>query len=276
MASKVHFLPKDVGSLSGGPPPGARPHPPGTLFVLGAQGGMSVEPDAGFRLLFGRDEPEVHVCVGLGDTYVSRRHGLITRQDSRWLLTNTGRRPIRLAGSRLVLGGDQAELPLGYTPLFILAPRQEHLLEVRVSASASPPGPGSGHGSGYGEDVCEASTAEDPRELDDTERLVIACLAQRYLRNEPQPQPLTWAQVAEELNGLRRGADTDRPWTQKRAAHVVAKVRRELSRKGVYGLVESEVPPPVGNALNHNLIIDLLTTVTIGKDDLGLLRGAGE
>ncbi|MFJ4412291.1 hypothetical protein [Streptomyces sp. NPDC088910] len=31
------------------------------------------------------------------------------------------------------------------------------------------------------------------------------------------------------------------------------------------------MPPPVGNALNHNLITDLLLTTTITKADLDLL-----
>lgn len=264
MASKVGLLSRDVGSLSSGLPPSGSPPQPGTLYVLGTNGGMSVAPDADFPLVFGRNEPEVHVCVGAHDKHVSRRQGLIVRQNTRWMLTNTGRRPIRVASSRLVLSGDAAELPAGYTPLFIVAPRQEHLLEVRVAILTRPPASAGGLQS----EVCEEDTVDgDARELSDAERLVLVCLAQRYLRNDPQPQPLTWAQVSDELNAL--GAE--RPWTEKRAAHVVAKVRRRLSRQGVHGLVEQEVPPPVGNALNHNLINDLLTTTTIGRGDLRLL-----
>lgn len=264
MASKVGLLPREVGSLSRGLPASGPPPRPGTLFVLGTNGGMSVAPDADFPLVFGRNEPEVHVCVGAHDKHVSRRQGVIVRQNSRWMLTNTGRRPIRFASSRLVLSGDAAELPTGYTPLFIVAPRQEHLLEIRVAALARQPLPGREHGS---EAYEEGTVDGDARELSDTEKLVLVCLAQRYLRNDPQPQPLTWAQVADELNTL----GPERPWTEKRAAHVVAKVRRRLSRQGVQGLVEQEVPPPVGNALNHNLINDLLTSTTLGRVDLRLL-----
>jgi hypothetical protein len=35
--------------------------------------------------------------------------------------------------------------------------------------------------------------------------------------------------------------------------------------------MEDEVPQPVGNALNHNLITELLVTTTIVKSDLALL-----
>jgi hypothetical protein len=264
MERKVDLLRRDIGSLSRGVPP-ARP---GTLFLLGNNRGMSVTPDAGFELTFGRNEDDVHVCVGTGDKFVSRKQGLITRAYSCWMLRNTGRLPIRFPGSRLVLRGDEAELPNGYTPLFIVSPRQEHLLEVRVAAPAPPSGPG-----GAGRVREEATFDQEPRDLDADERLVLVCLAQRYLRNDPQPQPLTWAQVAFELSELPSG----RRWTAKQAAHVVAKVRKRLSGENeVRGLLEEEVPPPVGNALNHNLISDLLITTTIGKKDLDLLRESGE
>jgi hypothetical protein len=247
-----------MGSLSRGVPAAA----PGTLFVLGPAGGMSVAPDADFPLMFGRNEPEVHVCVGMGDACVSRRQGLITYAHSRWTLSNTGKLPIRLPGSRLVLSGNHAELATGYTPLFIVAPRQEHFLEVRIASGAPPLGAAALH------DHQRETSDRDTRDLAPEERLVLTCLAQRYLRNDPRPQPLTWSQVAYELTDLR----PDNPWTPKRAAHVVAKVRHRLSREAaVPGLLEEEVPPPVGNALNHNLITDLLLTTTITRADLRLL-----
>ncbi|GEC08815.1 hypothetical protein SSP24_64700 [Streptomyces spinoverrucosus] len=258
--SKVSLLPKDIGSLSRTVPPAL----PGTLFVLGANGGMSVAPDADFLLLFGRNEPDVHVCVGAGDTCVSRRQGMIIRDSSRWVLHNTGKLPIRFPGSRLVLRGDRAQLPTGYTPLFVVSPRQEHLLEVRIAAPAPSSGPGNGV------EACGDKTYEQGRRgLSPEERLVLVCLAQRYLRNDPQPQPLTWAQVAFELGELRPAER----WSAKRAAHIVANVRKRLSKEdGVPGLLEEEVPQPVGNALNHNLITDLLVTTTITKSDLRKLE----
>lgn len=234
------------------------PADPDTLFVLGDDGGMSVAPDAAFPLVFGRNELDVHVCVGVGDPHVSRQQGVITRQYSRWVLSNIGRLPIRFPGSRLVLSGDQTELPVGYTPLFIVAPQQEHLLEVRIAAITPQVGAGTTH---------EAETRDrDVWELSSVEKLVLVCLGQRYLRNEPQPQPLTWEQVAVEL-GFLRPAER---WSWRRAAAIVAKVRKQLSVT-VPRLVEEEVPPPVGNTLNHNLIAELLITSTIVKSDLCLL-----
>ncbi|XVQ09827.1 hypothetical protein ACQP1W_46150 [Spirillospora sp. CA-255316] len=255
-SSKVGILPKEAGSLAHGLPAAQ----PGTLFVMGLNGGMSVAPDARFDLVFGRCEPDVHVCVGGNDPHVSRRHGYITSEGSRWILHNTGRLAIRFPGSRLVLGGHHAELPVAYTPLFIVAPQQEHLLEVRIATRAATQGRAERHEA----DTCDA----DQWELSAAEHLVLVCLSQRYLRQEPHPQPLTWAQVADELSRLQPGAR----WTSKRAAHIVTDVRKRLSPK-VYGLVEEEVPPPLGNTLNHNLITELLVTATIVQADLALLDG---
>ncbi|WP_230396694.1 hypothetical protein [Streptomyces blattellae] len=257
--SKVSLLPREIGSLSHTVPAA----PPGTLFVLGMNGGMRVAPDADFTLVFGRNEPEVHVCVGAGDPRVSRRQGLIVRESSRWVLYNTGRLPIRFPGSRLLLGGAHAYLSSGYTPLFVVSAQQGHLLEVRITA----PGPSDGPSAGPG--LHEEVTRGEVRKLSPEEKLVLVCLAQRYLRLEPCPQPLTWAQVAFELGQLR----PHESWGRKRAAHIVANVRRRLSREDrVPGLLEDEVPQPVGNMLNHNLITDLLITTTLGRSDLDLLR----
>lgn len=253
---KVGILPKELGSLATGLPPAE----PGTLFVMGPGGGMRVAPDAGFDVVFGRCEPDVHVCVGGDDTRVSRRHGVITREHSRWVVHNVGRLAIRFPGSRLVLGGHRAELPVAYTPLFIVGPAKEHLLEVRIAAGSPPPG---------GVDLHEAETYDpDLWHLDDTERLVLTCLAQRYLRQEPWPQPLTWAQVADEMGRLRPGET----WSDKRAARVVTAVRMRLSAE-MDGLREEEIPPPIGNALNHNLITGLLVNTRLRTSDLALLGG---
>ena len=254
-SSKVSLLPVETGSLARGAP-AARPD---TLFVLGANGGISIAPDADLRLMFGRNEPDVHVCVGADDPHVSRQHGYITREYSRWVLGNTGRLPIRLPGARLVLSGDRVELPTGYTPMFIVAPRHDHLLEVRIAVLVAPSGAESGH------DTATRDRTTWP--LSPVEKLVLVCLAQRYLRHEPQPQPLTWSQVAGELGEL---FPRER-WSWRRAAHIVTKVRKRLSPV-VPGLLEEEIPPPVGNSLNHNLITELLITTTILSSDLLVLE----
>jgi hypothetical protein len=250
----VQMLPKDFGSLAQGLPPAE----PGTLFVLGTGGGMRVPPDAGFDVVFGRNESEVHICVGPNDPHVSRRHGYLTRQYSRWLLVNLGRLPIRFPGSQLVLSGDRSELAPGYSPLFIVGPKHMHLLEVRIATATPPPDPHGSH---------EAETrSRTVWPLSPVERLVLTCLSQRYLRHEPQPQPLTWAQVAAELSEVRPAEK----WTWRRAAHIVTNVRKRLATS-VSGLLEEEVPPPVGNALNHNLIVELLVTTTLTTSDLHAL-----
>jgi hypothetical protein len=230
---------------------------PDTLFVLGLNRGLSVAPSADFPVVFGRHEPDVHIWVGAGDPYVSRRHGVITREYSRWVLHNTGQLPIRLPGSGLALSGDRVELKSGYTPLFIVAPTREHLFEVRIAAPHL-----------NNQNTAEDAATLDPpiRELNPTEKLVLVCLAQRYLRHDPQPQPLTWAQVADELSQLR---PTEK-WTWRKAAHIVKAIRERLSAK-IDGVLEEDVPQPVGNALNHNLITDLLITTTLVKSDLSLL-----
>ncbi|RSN46866.1 hypothetical protein [Actinomadura sp. WAC 06369] len=237
---KVDFLPAGGPGLAYELPPAA----PGTLFVRGPNGGMRVAPDAGFTVVFGRCEPEVHVCVGADDRHVSRRQGLIRHDGSRWMLYNTGKRAIRFP-DRLVLGGHEAELPAAYAPLFVIGPEREHLLETRIAGRPRAGSP----------DLHELGTAEPDGALlrDDTERLVLACLARRYLAQEPNPVPLTWAQVAAELNLAR----PDGKWNARRAQHVVEKVRLRLSRDFA-GLREEELPPPIGNALNHNLIVVLL------------------
>ena len=253
-SSKVNLLPGGLGTLAHTLPSSQ----PDTLFVLGGNGGLSVAPDIEFALVFGRHERDVHVSVGMDDPHVSRRHGVITRRHRHWVLANTGRLPIRLPGARLILSGDRAELPVGYTPLFIVAPRQEHLLQVRISARAPAPGAA---------DASEAETQDRKAwPLSPLERLVLACLSRRYLLPEPQPQPLAWVQVAAELGELYPAES----WTARRAAHIVANVRKRLSPV-VPGLREEEVPPPVGNALNYNLITELLVSTTLTKADLTLL-----
>ncbi|WP_207945174.1 FHA domain-containing protein [Actinomadura rubrisoli] len=263
---KVDLLPRETGSLASGLPPAQ----PGTLFVMGANGGMRVSPDADFDVVFGRCEPDVHVCVGPADPRVSRRHGYITREHSRWVLHNVGKLAIRFPGSRLVLGGHRADLPVAYSPLFILSPGQEHLLEVRIAAGSPPPGPAVLHDvPTYDPDSSDnRRQAADKWHLSDREKLVLVCLAQRYLRQEPWPQPLTWAQIADELGRLR----PKEKWSDKRAARIVTTVRRRLSPV-VDGLHAEQIQPPLGNALNHNLITGLLVNTKLRTSDLSLLDG---
>jgi hypothetical protein len=50
--------------------------------------------------------------------------------------------------------------------------------------------------------------------------------------------------------------------------HLVARVRARLSRAGVAGLTREEVTGPVGNALNHNLLTEMVRSTTLVPPDL--------
>ena len=215
---------------------------------------------AGREVLFGRNRPDVHVCIGEYDQRVSRVHGRLTHRDGRWWVSNTGRLPLRLPGSRMLFRDDEpVPLATGYTPVFVGGSRgREHLLEVYVS----------------GEESDEPRSLPDDHtrppkvwRLDPTERLVLVVLAQRYLLHEAYPQPLAWRQAAEHLADLQPTAT----WGPKRVEHLVVKVRNRLSRQGVAGLTREEVGEPVGNTLNHNLIRELLEGTTLVPTDLRLL-----
>jgi hypothetical protein len=256
-AGGVQFLTAQTGSLARGLPPA----PAGTLFALGDRGGICVAPTAGFTVIFGRNEPKVHVCVGAGDRGVSREHGLLRHDGWRWMVQNTGHLPIRLPGSQLLLSGHEEPLPVAYTPLFIRSRHdREHLLEVRVAGAALP---------GSSDARFEDTTLHHTTiwELSDRERLVLVALSQRYLRHEAYPQPLSWSNVAADVAELPATAGL----TPKGAEHVVSAVRARLAKRGVPGLMRDEVGEPVGNALNHNLILELLLSTTLVPPDLRLL-----
>lgn len=234
--------------------------PPGTIFVLAADGGYAVPPGT-HPLLFGRDIDEVHVAVGINDPCVSRKHGVFTCVGRDWWVRNTGTLPIELPGSVLLTGHERRMDP-GFTPLTIRsAKRQSHLVEVRVT------------GGGSHDAVCTAGAPTrqptDVYELSMQQRLVLTALAQRYLVQDRYPQPLTWRQVADCLN---RAPDCGKAWTARAVETKVGELRRRLSReKGVEGLTREEVGEPVGNILNHNMIMELLRTSTLVAPDLLLL-----
>ena len=251
-------LPASTRRLSDGVPPA----PPGSLFALAAQGGFAAPPRP-FSLHFGRGKGDVHVAIGTHDPYVSRLHGVLHCDGREWWLRNAGRLPIHLPGDLMILSGHELPLESGYTPLLINTPSQRsYLLEVHV---VGPVG-------SAGEEVPHLPTLEpDGYPLSEDERLVLVVLAQRYLRQERYPQPVSWKQVAEDLNRIC----ADRAWTPKVAAHVVGAVRERLAaaRSPVPGLRrEDGVGEPVGNMLNHNLIRALLKNTTLLPRDLDLLR----
>ncbi len=232
---------------------------PGAIYALAIGGGFAVGPREGRTVVFGRNKPEVHVCIGEDDRRVSRQHGVLTCQDGRWWVRNTGRLPIRLPGSQWLFA-DEESLPLaaGYTPLFVPGTRgREHLLELYVAGDdGTRPAPRPG------------DVTEPPRtwRLLPEERLVLIALGQRYLLHESDPQPLGRQQVADQLNELQ-----PQTWTPRKVEHTVAAVRARLSKAGVPGLTREEVGEPVGNKLNDNLLRELLLSTTLVPPDLRLI-----
>ena len=87
------------------PPPAAE----NTIYAQALNGGISVGPKQGRELLFGRNRPEVHVCLGEDDLHVSRRHGTLYFDGGRWWVRNTGRTPIRFPDRRMLF---ESESPL--------------------------------------------------------------------------------------------------------------------------------------------------------------------
>ncbi len=169
-----------------------------------------MKPRQGRTILFGRNRPEVHVCVGEDDRQVSRQHGMLTHHGGQWRVSNTGRRPLRLPGSRM-LSPDDEPVPLaeGYTPLFVQGSSgREHLLELYVTGSDGRR-PSSYHG----------DPTQLPRiwRLQRDERLALIVLGQHYLLHEAHPHPLSWRQAADQLAELQPEAG----WTAKRVEHMI-------------------------------------------------------
>jgi hypothetical protein len=253
-------LPASMPSLAHGAPEA----PAGTIFVKAAQGGFAVPPRK-FTLHFGRAALDVEVPVGAGDRYVSRLHGVFTCDGAHWWLRNEGRLPIQMPGQEPLLRRHEILMTAGYSPLTIETPhRRSYWIEVHVAGFPPPDGDADSQASTI------STVSSRVYDLSATERLVITALAQRYLRQERYPQPVSWKQVADDVSR----ADPRRECTPKGAAHIVAAVRRRLSggRHPIPGpLSEDEIGEPVGNTLNHNLIQALLKGVTLLPQDLYLL-----
>jgi hypothetical protein len=232
--------------------------------MLGVSGGIAVTPAEHRTILFGRNRPEVHVCVGEDDPKVSRRHGMVGYRDGHWWVSSTGIRPLRVAGARYLFPGEDAlPLPQGYTPLFVGGSRKrEHLLELYVTG-AEGVRPTARHG----------DRTEPPRSwrLERDERLALIVLGQRYLWHDFHPQPLTWQQTARQLAELEPGE----AWTAGRVERLVVGVRARLAGSGVPGLTGAEAGGSAGNTLNQNLLTTLMLSATLVPRDLALLDEIG-
>lgn len=246
------WLPRGHESLALGVPSAT----PGAMYALAAGGGYRVQPAEGRVVYFGRNRPEVHVCVGEDDQQVSRLHGELTNRQGRWWLRNIGRQPIRLPRSRWLFT-NEAAVPLadGYTPVHVPGSRaREHLVEVFVTALDGP---------------CpnDETRLPKPYPITDDERLILTVLGQKYLSGDTSPQPLTWEQTARQLAELQ----PDATWTAKKVEHRVGLVRERLHAAGVPDLTRDEVGEPLGNTLNHNLLRELVRSMTVTPEDLEVL-----
>ncbi len=168
-----------------------------------------------------------------------------------------------LPDGRLVLRGHETDIA-GLPPLAIQTPNcRSHLVEAFVVGH-----PNAGRISGAHEKTLMPSA----HRLSLTERLVLASLAQRYLRQEAYPQPVSWKQVAEDLNRCQPRART---WVAKTAENTVAAIRKRLAGgvRPIPGLLREEgIGEPVGFILSHNLILALLKDATLTPADLILLE----
>ena len=243
--------------------------PAGTLCVLGEHGGVQVGPATGRTVRIGRNVGEVDVPVGPHDDAVSRVQATVTFDGRCWRLTNVGVLPIRLPGSEMLLAGQDEPLPRAYTPVFIKGlGGREYVLELRVTRSVV----SSSHRATRPARCTTTTRIPDGWLLNDVERLVLISLAQRYLRRDSGPQPQPWAAVVAELSEVR----PDVRWTEKMVQERVRRVRERLGQAGVPGLLGRDVAPPLGNTLNHNLIVALLEAAVLTPRDLSVLDDAGE
>lgn len=231
---------------------------PGALSIVD---GGTVTPREGLQLSFGRNRPDVDICIGADDLQVSRVHGTVTYRRGQWWLDCTGRAPIRLRdGVLLYRDAEPVPLPAGYTRLLLRGSRgRDHVLELYVA------GPSGGR-----PPLRPSAETEEPRRwrLTRDERLVLVALGQRYLLHDPSPQPLSRQQAASELAEL----DPDGRWTLKKVEHLVADVRYRLSSSGVAGLRRDEVGDPVGLTLVANLLREITDSTTLTPKDLELLE----
>jgi len=236
---------------------------PGTLVVLEPGGGPTVAPQEGRVLWFGRNRPDVHICVGPDDPGVSRRHGTLEFSQGSWWVRTVGGRPVRVGGTHVLRRGDEpVPLAEGRTSLLVEGadPRDLHLVRVHVVGAVEPP-PRS---------VASGTVPVRCFRLEPTERLVMTVLAQRHLLRCPDPQPLTAREAAAELAALAPGAG----WTPKKVEHLVKKVRERLTGQGVDGLVPEPGNTGFDSAYRRHLIDVLVDTGTLGAADLRLIEPA--
>jgi DNA-binding NarL/FixJ family response regulator len=119
--------------------------------------------------------------------------------------------------------------------------------------------------------AADAPEQDLPWPLTREERLALTALSQRYLRGEPQAQPLSWHNAAE----LLADVNPDGRWTARRVERVVRDVHSRLSRTRLANLSSEEVEYPAGHGFTHDLIRALLLSGSLVPRDLDDLSPVG-
>ncbi|MDL5158264.1 hypothetical protein [Actinomycetospora termitidis] len=241
--------------------------PADVLYVVTGDGGVRVDPGAReFRerpVLIGRNRPEVDVYLAPGDAEVARVQASLLFDGATWQLTNHGPLPCRLP-AREVRAGEVVPIGRGYLTVHLETRIGRHyLVEIRVTREREPPPPAPVDA----DDEARLETDDvrvRRRDLAPVDRLVLVALARRYLAFEPDPAPLPWAQVAAELDEVA----PDRLWSRRVVENRVRRIREEMAAEGLAGLRAEEIAPPLGNQINHNLILWLMNSRTIRPSDL--------
>ena len=205
---------------------------PGTLVVLEPGGGLTVSPTEGMVLWFGRDRPNVHICVGSDDAGVSRRHGALGVQ----LRVLVGTRPGRAAGpGRRHPGAPEGGRagPAGRRPdLAARGGRRPTGRAPRARAGgrrgrAAAPQAGLGHGAGpllpAGPGGAAGADGRRPARAPAPSRRDVAHLPARRPRNSSVLQPGVWA--------------------PRKVERLVKRVRERLAAQGVEGWCPSRAAP---------------------------------
>ena len=239
---------------------------PGSVVLRALDSSYVVGPKEGREVTFGRNRPEVHVCVGEDDVGVSRCHGVLRYTGDRWWVHPLGRRGLRIGERRLLRADDEpVPLPVGHTFLVIDGTRgRRHVLEARVIEDAVIETAG-GRRVGHREPTWEPE--RDSIELSHAERLAVVALAEEYLRDQQYPWPRSYRDVADLLTEL----DPERTTGPKKVEHLVTGVRRRLTASALPGLVADDGSAS-GDRLKHNLITLLLDRGVIRVTDLRLIE----
>ena len=236
---------------------------PGTLRVLEPEGGLIVSPVEGMVVRFGRNRPEVHICIGPDDLGVSRLHGTLEYRSGCWWVRATGGRPVRLGRTQELWCGDEP-VPLadGRTSLQVEGtnPNEVHVLRVEVAAGRPRPAP-------LRSEHCGGQTDQVRRyRLESDERLVLTVIAQRVLLRCPGATLLTCRETVDELEPLQPGV-----WTRKKVEHLLKDVRERLAAQGVDDVVPGPGSTGHDDSYRRNLVNELVRSGTLSPADLRLL-----